>query len=355
MLRGEAGRRDETIVVGVRHDHTADEAGRDAPRGRVRKLLRALLVLELDIAGLGEILAKVVGGASLEGLAVLHHRLDAERVDRTWEAFAFGLAAHDHRHRHVVLGEVRVDLEHLVGLLDRFGLGRVDRVAFLPEELGGAKKEARAHLPADDVGPLVDQNRQIAVGLDPLRIGLADDRLGSRAHDERLFELAGGDELTVGAHLEARVGDHCTLFGEAINVGGFLLNVADRNEEREVGVYVTGLLEHLIEVAVNILPEGVAPRLNHHATADWAVFGQVGMLDYLEVPLRIVFLAGRGDGGLGFGGGLLGHKGTKERRNAEGQDGRTIPEDTRALDGYSFLAFQKRARPLISGRPEAST
>ena len=195
------------------------------------------------------------------------------------------------------------------------------RVAFLPEELGGAKEEARAHLPADDIGPLVDQDWQIAVGLDPLRISLADDRLGSRADDERLFEFAGGDELTIGAHLEARVGDDRTFLGKTIDVGGFLLNVANRDEEREISVHMAGLLEHLVEVAVDIFPEGVAPRLNHHATADRAVLGQVGVLDHLKIPFGIVFLAGRGDGGLRFGGGLLGHEGTKEARDAEGQDG----------------------------------
>jgi hypothetical protein len=44
------------------------------------------------------------------------------------------------------------------------------------------------------------------------------------------------------------------------------------------------------------------------------------MLDHLEVPLRIVILAGRCDGGLRFGGGLLGHKVSKEERRVEGQE-----------------------------------
>ena len=260
-------------------------------------------------------------GAGLEGLAVLHHRFDAERVDGAREAFAFGLAALDDRHRHVVLGKVGVHLEHLVGLFDGFSLGRVDRVAFLPEELGSTEEETRAHLPADDVGPLVDEDREITVRLDPLRVGLADDGLGSRADDERLLELAGGDELTIRAHFETRVGDDGAFLGEAVDVRGFLLDVADRDEEREVGVHVAGLLELLVEVAVDVLPESVTPRLDHHATADRAVLGQVGMLDHLEVPFRIVILAGRGDGGLRFGGGLLGHKVSKEARDAEGQDG----------------------------------
>ena len=320
VLRGEAGRSHEAVVVGVRHDHAADEAGGHAPRGRVRVLLGTLLVLELDVAGLGEVLAEVVRGAGLEGLAILHHRFDAERVDGAGETFALGLTALDDRHRHVVLGEVGIHLEHLVGLLDGLGFGRVDGMAFLPEELGGAEEEARAHLPADDVGPLIDEDREVAVGLHPLGVSLADDGLGSRADDERLFELTGGDELAIRSGFEARVGDDGAFLGEAVDVRGFLLDVADRDEEREVGVHVAGLLEHRVEVAVDVLPEGVTPRLDHHATTDRAVLGQVGVLDHLQIPLGIVILAGRGDGGLRFGGGLLGHKVSKERRRVEGQE-----------------------------------
>ena len=58
-----------------------------------------------------------------------------------------------------------VHVEHAHRLLARLGLGRVDRVALLPEELRRAQEEARAHLPPDDVRPLVDEDGQIAVAL----------------------------------------------------------------------------------------------------------------------------------------------------------------------------------------------
>ena len=321
VLRGEAGRSDEAVVIGMRHDHAADEAGRDAPRSGVRILLRGVLVLETDIAGLSEVLTEVVRRSSLEGLTVLHHGLNTEGVDGTREALAFGLAALNHGHRHVVFREVSIDLEHLVSLFHGFGFRRVNGVAFLPEELGGTEEEARAHFPADNVSPLVDENRKVAIRLYPLRVSLANDGLGGRTDNERLLELARGDEFSVRAHLEARVGDDGTFLGEAVDVRGFLLDIADRNEEREVGVHVAGLLEHRVEVALDVLPQGVTPRLDNHAAADGAVLRQVGVLDDLKVPLRVVFGAGRRDGGLGLGGRLLGHGWSKEGRNAEGQDG----------------------------------
>ena len=321
VLRREARRSDKAIIIRMRHDHAADEAGRDAPRRGVGILLSGVLVLETDVTRLGEVLTEVVRGAGLQGLAVLHHRFDAKGIDGAWEAFAFGLAALDDRHRHVVFREVGIDLEHLVRLFDSFGFRRMDGVAFLPEELGGAKEEARAHFPADDVSPLVDEDREVAIRLHPLRVSFANDGLRGRSDDERLLELARRDEFAIRAGFEARVGDDGTFLGEAIDVRGFLLNVANRNEEREVGVHMAGLLEHRVEVALDVLPEGVAPRLDDHAAADGAILGQVGVLDDLEVPLRVVFGAGRRDGGLGLGGRLLGHGLSKEGRNAEGQDG----------------------------------
>ena len=79
----------------------------------------------------------------------------------------------------------------------------------------------------------------------------------------------------------------------------FLLQEAHRNEQREVGVLVPGLLEHRVEPPLHVLPDRVAPRLDDHAAADVGVLGQVGRLDDLLVPLGIVFGAGGGDCVLG--------------------------------------------------------
>ena len=94
----------------------------------------------------------------------------------------------------------------------RVGLGGVRGVALLPEELAGAQEEAGPQLPAHDVGPLVQQQRQVAVALDPLGHELADDRLAGGPHDDRLLELlAAGD------------GDHRQLGAEALDVLGLAL------------------------------------------------------------------------------------------------------------------------------------
>jgi hypothetical protein len=124
--------------------------------------------------------------AGLNGLSILHHRLDAKRLHCAGKSFALRLLAGEDRDRQMLAHEGFVDVEHLPGLGSRFGFGFVHSVAFLPKELRGAQEQTRAHFPADDIGPLVDQDRQVAVGLHPLRVAGADDCLGCWPNDQRL-------------------------------------------------------------------------------------------------------------------------------------------------------------------------
>ena len=106
--------------------------------------------------------------------------------------------------------------------------------------------------------------------------------------------------------LQPMVRDDRALLGEALDVLGLLLQEAHRDEQREVRVLVAGGLEHRVEPPLDVLPDGVAPRLDDHAAADVGVLGQVGGLDHLLVPLGVVFFAGRRDGGLGGHGRTVG-------------------------------------------------
>ncbi len=161
-------------------------------------------------------------------------------------------------------------------------------MAFLPEELRGAQEHARAQLPANDVGPLVDQHRQVAPALDPLGEEVADDGLRRRADDVRLFQLlAAGD------------GDHRQLGREAFHVLGFLLQEALRDQQREIHVLVAGGLEAVVELALQHLPDGVAVGLDDHAALDdLGGLGHVALQDDVLVPGGEILLA-RSDGRFG--------------------------------------------------------
>ncbi len=206
-------------------------------------------------------------------LVVLHQRLAAIGPEGAGEALAVGLPAGEDRHRHPLFHERAVDAQHPERLLLRLRLGGVGRVPFLPEELRRAEEEPRPHLPAHDVGPLVDQHRQVAIALDPLGVHRVDDRLRRRPDDQRLLQL-----------LAAAVGDHRRLGGEALDVLRLPREEALRDEEREVGVLVAGVLEHLVERLLHLLPDGVAVGPDDHAPPHRAVVGQLGAGDELVVP-----------------------------------------------------------------------
>ena len=103
--------------------------------------------------------------------------------------------------------------------------------------------------------------------------------------------------------------DHGALLGEAFDVGGFLLEERDRDEQREVGVLVARLLEHAIEDALDVLPQRITPRLDHHAALDVGVLGEIRRADDLLIPFGKILLASGRDGGWWLGHGL----GKKER------------------------------------------
>ena len=173
----------------MRHDQPANHA-RGHPPGRAPYVVEpALSGLELHTEGLREVLAEEVRRPRLHRLVVLHQAFERVGAHGAREALAVGLETGEHRQRQPLFLEAAVDAEHLT----RFGLGLVGGgvggVPFLPQELGGAQEQPRPHLPADDVAPLVQQHRQVAVALDPLREHTVDDRLGGRPHDERLREL----------------------------------------------------------------------------------------------------------------------------------------------------------------------
>src|SRR5437588_390028 len=247
----------------MRHHQAPDHPGRDAP-GRVPHVFQAprrRLVLHGE--RLGEVLPQVVRRPRLERLVVLHQRLQRVRAQRARELLALRLQPGDHRHRHPLLLERAVHAEHLSRLGLRLRLGRVRGMSLLPQKLGGAEKQPGPTPPAHDVASLVQEQRQVAVALNPLREHRVDDRFGRGPHHERLLErrrrvghhrlgtrLAGG--------LEAGVRHQRDFLREPLDVLGFLGEEAHGNEQGEVGVAMTRRLEHVVQGALHQLPHMIA-------------------------------------------------------------------------------------------------
>ena len=163
----------------------------------------------------------------------------------------------------------------------RFLLGGMGGVTFLPVELQRAQEQACAQLPAHHIAPLVDQHRQVAVGLDPLGVHVADDGLGGGAHHQRLFQF-----------FAAADGDHGQFGRETFHVFLLFFQEGHRDEEREGRVDVPGLLEAPVEGLLDVFPQRPAVRAHDHAAAHRGVIGQLGAQDDLVVPFGEILIAG---------------------------------------------------------------
>ncbi len=264
LNRRQSRRKDQAVVVRVGHDQRADQARGGAPRRSPGILLAVIGGGVLDVERAREVLAQVMARPGLQRLAVLHHRLDRVGAKRAGELFALGLEPAQHRQRHHLLHEIRVDVmqDH-----QRLALGvrlvGVHRVTLLPQELNRAQEGTWTQLPAHDVGPLIDQQWQIAPRAHPLCEGCTDDRLGRGPHHQRLGQLLATGTRDLGH------------FGrEALDMLGLLHQEAFGNEQRKVGVLRARLLDPLVKSALDSLPDRVAVRLDHHAAAHRRVFAQ---------------------------------------------------------------------------------
>jgi hypothetical protein len=95
-----------------------------------------------------------------------------------------------------------VNTEHALSFFARFGFGFVHGMAFLPEELRCAQKQPRPHLPSHHVAPLVEENWQVAIRLDPLGVTRADNRLARWPNHQRFVQGTGRFHFPFGIDLK---------------------------------------------------------------------------------------------------------------------------------------------------------
>ena len=114
---------------------------------------------------------------ALQRLAVLHHRLDGVRVQRTGETLRLRLHTLNDGDGEPFLSEFGIHLHHLLGVLLSLLAGSVSRMSLLPQELRRTQERTRAHLPAHHVTPLVTLQGQVAPRLNPVLIRIPYNRL----------------------------------------------------------------------------------------------------------------------------------------------------------------------------------
>jgi hypothetical protein len=68
---GNSWGKDKTFVVAVLHHHDTDRSGGEAPTCLPNQFLFLLFVFEFNTKHLGEVLAQIVAGSSLNGTSIL--------------------------------------------------------------------------------------------------------------------------------------------------------------------------------------------------------------------------------------------------------------------------------------------
>ena len=158
-------------------------------------------------------------------------------------------------------------------------------MAFLPEKFRRAEEDTRPELPTDDIRPLVQEEGQVAVALNPACHDLAEEGLAGWPHDDWLFKPP-----------PACMGDDGKLGAEPGDVLGLFAHVALRDEQRQVDVLGPGRLDPLIDLGLDALPEGVAVGTDDHGAPDGAILGELGLGQDVLVPLGEIFGLGCEDG-----------------------------------------------------------
>jgi hypothetical protein len=123
-----------------------------------------------DFEHLGEVLAEMVGGSTLD-TATTHWnvKLHSSRVLSSCESFILRFSTTDAGTSEELFIDLGVDLLNLKLELSGALVGCVSSMAFLPEELACADEWSGVlELPSDNVGPLVDEKGQVAMRANPL-------------------------------------------------------------------------------------------------------------------------------------------------------------------------------------------
>ena len=273
---------DQAVVVAVGHDDSAHQTGGNAPAGLERMMQLVVAAGKGHVISLAELIAKVVAGAALQGLAVLHHGLDGIGGLGTGKLFLVGLAALHHGDGQILLADICVAVQLLLGLSLSLGGSLVDGVAFLPPELAAAQEGAGGLFPADNAAPLVVLHGKLTVAVQHAGPVVAEHGLTGGTHGQTLFQLVGT------AHRDPR-----HLRREAIDQFAFLLQQAFRDQHGHCHVLMAGGLEAGIHVLLDQLPDGLTVGAQDDETLHAGVLHQLCLHADIGVPLcEVLFLAG---------------------------------------------------------------
>ena len=240
-----------------------------------------VLVCILNAKGFGKAVAKIVAGAGLKGLAVMHQRFYCIGSFCPCKFLLLRLAPFHHRDCQHFLTEIRIDVQHLLCPLLRL-LGRgMGGVPFLPQKLPGTQKGPCLLFPANHTAPLIINSRQIPVRMDISLIKIAKQGFRSGPYTHSLCKRG-----------KPAMGHPGHLRRETLHMVLFLLQKAFRNKHRHIYVFHSYSFEPFVQPPLDIFPDCIACRLDHHAPFYIGIINQFRLGHYVRVPLGKIFAHG---------------------------------------------------------------
>ena len=84
------------------------------------------------------------------------------------------------------------------------------------------------------------------------------------------------------------MGHDGSLLGKSFHVLGLTAEERLRYQQGEVGVLGACLLEHLVQLLLHLLPNGIAIGLDYHTSTHGRLLCQVSLYHQIVVPLAVI-------------------------------------------------------------------
>ncbi|MNZ60497.1 hypothetical protein D3C78_785680 [compost metagenome] len=145
-------------------------------------LLNIFTVQIFNVKRCRKIGTQIMRSTCLYSTSVLHHRFDRVSINSSGKLLGWCFLTHYNRNRQIIFYKITVDFKHTHRFFACFLLIFMGCMSFLPQEFAGAKERQGTLFPTNNVSPLIDQHRQITIGLNPFFVHMANHRLRGRTN-----------------------------------------------------------------------------------------------------------------------------------------------------------------------------
>ena len=181
-------------------------------------------------------------------------------------------------HCHKMRNKIWIHFHHF----SRFNISFLSRsvcsMPFLPKKFRTSKENPSSHLPSYHICPLIYEQWQITMWLDPISITISDNRFWSRSNNQLFLQFCiriHDNTFPIFVIFESIMSYYRTFFGKSIYMVRFFTKKRFWDKKREIGILMSSCLKHRIKHISNIFPDRVSIRFNHHTPSHRRIFRKI--------------------------------------------------------------------------------